>query len=220
MPAGLVRQCHRQAVLRNAGVGNVRFDRKKRRAMRGLGLVTTFLLSWGLCTRVTADNLDAETVAQLAAMRIATAKYLDIEKAKADGYSQGSDMIPHMGYHFGNPNIPGFDPLRPRILLYVKHQNQWHLVGAEYTIPWEQRPPTPPFKGASWGFHPANCHYQDGSEIASPAQDKCPPRNPVTDAAFTRWHPDMATIHVWIWYPNPHGVFAEYNPWLTPFNRD
>jgi hypothetical protein len=28
------------------------------------------------------------------------------------------------------------------------------------------------------------------------------------------------TFHVWVWYPNPNGVFGEFNPLLTPFNRD
>jgi hypothetical protein len=28
------------------------------------------------------------------------------------------------------------------------------------------------------------------------------------------------TFHVWLWYPNPRGVFGEYNPLLTPFNED
>ena len=32
--------------------------------------------------------------------------------------------------------------------------------------------------------------------------------------------PPLVTFHVWIWYPNPNGVFGEYNPLLTPFNKE
>jgi len=28
------------------------------------------------------------------------------------------------------------------------------------------------------------------------------------------------TLHLWIWYPNPNGIFGEFNPLLTPFNSD
>jgi hypothetical protein len=26
------------------------------------------------------------------------------------------------------------------------------------------------------------------------------------------------TLHVWLWYPNPNGIFASYNPLVRPFN--
>jgi hypothetical protein len=26
------------------------------------------------------------------------------------------------------------------------------------------------------------------------------------------------TLHVWLWYPNPNGFFASYNPLVKPFN--
>ena len=41
---------------------------------------------------------------------------------------------------------------------------------------------------------------------------------PHTGAAFTFWHPDLVTLHVWLWYPNPDGLFASYNPLVRPFN--
>ena len=42
---------------------------------------------------------------------------------------------------------------------------------------------------------------------------------PATGAAFTFWHPTLVTMHVWLWYPNPSGLFASTNPLVTPFNR-
>jgi hypothetical protein len=26
------------------------------------------------------------------------------------------------------------------------------------------------------------------------------------------------TMHVWLWYPNPSGLFASYNPLIKPLN--
>ena len=50
------------------------------------------------------------------------------------------------------------------------------------------------------------------------SQDRCAKTAPDTGAAFTFWHPDLVTLHVWLWYPNPDGVFASYNPFVKPFN--
>ncbi len=42
---------------------------------------------------------------KLSAARLATAKYsTDLARAKADGYTIITPMIPNMGYHFLNPN--------------------------------------------------------------------------------------------------------------------
>jgi hypothetical protein len=27
------------------------------------------------------------------------------------------------------------------------------------------------------------------------------------------------TLHLWLWYPNPDGVFNSTNPLIAPFNR-
>jgi hypothetical protein len=32
------------------------------------------------------------------------------------------------------------------------------------------------------------------------------------------WHADLVTLHVWIWYPNPDGLFASMNPLIAPFD--
>ncbi len=173
-----------------------------------------FLFSSGM-----AYGMDMETINQLADVRLATAKYLDIEKARTDGYIQVSGMEPKMGYHFLNPEIKEFDPAKPNVLLYVKSSDQWHLVGVEYAFPTSMRPSTPPFKGALWSHHHASCHYKDATEIDSHSEEKCPKTNPVTGAEFALWHPELSSIHVWVWYHNPHGVFAELNPLLLPFSE-
>jgi hypothetical protein len=33
------------------------------------------------------------------------------------------------------------------------------------------------------------------------------------------WHPDLVTMHLWLWYPNPDGVFNPTNPLIAPFDR-
>jgi uncharacterized protein (DUF58 family) len=35
---------------------------------------------------------------------------------------------------------------------------------------------------------------------------------------FVFWHPRLVTLHVWIWYPNPDGLYASTNPLARPFN--
>lgn len=162
-----------------------------------------------------------QTAAQIAAIRAATAKYQDIEKAKADGYIQGSLMVPNMGYHFRNPAITGMDLDKPHLLLYVKTTDgSWQLVGVEYAYPKGTRPPAAqvPFRKPQWAVHGAACHFKDANEIPMKDKEKCPAKHPETGAELARWHPDLETLHIWAWYPNPRGVFVARNPWLAPFN--
>jgi len=78
----------------------------------------------------------------------------------------------------------------------------------------------PPLPGAEYGAFAAACHYVDGSFVEAAAESKCGKANPKTGAAFNFWHPPLVTLHLWIWYPNPTGVYGEFNPLLTPFNND
>lgn len=162
---------------------------------------------------------DKEVITQLASARIATAKYAtDLERAKTDGYNIISQMIPNMGYHFLNSKIEGFDITKPPILVYVRRGDAWQLVALEWA--WPKKPAVPPLRGAAYGSFGAACHYADGSFLPSGMESMCAKKNPQSGAAFTFWHPALVTLHVWVWYPNPNGVFGEFNPLLTPFNRD
>jgi hypothetical protein len=40
-------------------------------------------------------------------------------------------------------------------------------------------------------------------------QELCARRCPQTGAPFTFWHPDLVTLHVWLWNPNPAGLYSE-----------
>ena len=65
---------------------------------------------------------------------------------------------------------------------------------------------------------PAACHYLDGTLVAESAQSMCPAKSPQTGAAFNFWHPNLITLHFWIWYPNPAGLYSSMNPLVNPFN--
>jgi hypothetical protein len=156
--------------------------------------------------------------ARLARARLATAKYAtDLRAAKADGYQIITRMIPDMGWHFLNPAIQGFHVTRPPILVYERHGSSWQLGALEWVFP--AKPATPPLPGATYGTFGAACHYQDGTFVFAASQDLCPKRSPQTGAAFNFWHPDLVTLHVWLWYPNPAGLYRGTNPYVRPFNR-
>jgi hypothetical protein len=156
----------------------------------------------------------------IAAVRQATAKYLDVEKAKADGCRRMSNMVPNMGYHFLDAKIRGFALGKPNLLLYIKHNDgSFQLAGVEWGWPKGKQPENLPFKNIQWRDHGAACHYRGGSEVHDVASPKkCPKAHPKSGIPFAVWHPTLATVHVWAWYPNPAGVFKSHNTMLAPFN--
>jgi len=156
--------------------------------------------------------------AQLASGRLATARYAtNLGAAKADGYQIITRMIPDMGWHFLNPTIQGFDITKPPILVYERHRRAWQLAAFEWVFP--QKPATPPLPGATYGSFGAACHYTDGTFVFARVQELCAKRSPETGAPFNFWHPDLVTLHLWLWYPNPAGLYNGTNPLIRPFNR-
>jgi hypothetical protein len=159
----------------------------------------------------------APLATQLARARLATARYAtSLHAAKADGYQIITRMIPDMGWHFLNPKIQGFDVRKPPILVYERHGRRWQLGALEWVF--TETPATPPLPGATHGSFPAACHYKDGTFVPARVQELCPKRSPQTGAAFNFWHPDLVTLHVWLWYPNPDGLYSGTNPYIQPFN--
>lgn len=163
-----------------------------------------------------ASNGDALANDVLAA-RLATAKYAsNLARAKADGYRIITRMIPNMGFHFMNASVTGFDVRRPPILVYEHHGKGWQLGAVEWVF--TRMPSTPPLPGANYGVFGAACHYADGTFVFADAQSACASRSPQTHARFSFWHPRLITLHFWVWYPNPAGVYVGTNPLATPFN--
>jgi hypothetical protein len=94
---------------------------------------------------------------------------------------------------------------------------QFSAVVDKWVFP--QQPEVPLLPGATYGSFDAACHYRDGTFVPAASQDRCPKRSPKTRAAFSLWHPDLVTLHVWLWYPNPAGHYNGTNPLIRPFNR-
>ncbi|HWM11283.1 MAG TPA: hypothetical protein VNO82_18135 [Solirubrobacteraceae bacterium] len=167
--------------------------------------------------RAGKTKIDRQLTRQLAQMRVATAKYAtDLEAAKADGYRIITPMMRDMGFHYLNPAITDFDPARPPILVYVRRDGQYQLGALEWVFP--KKPAKPPLKGAKYGSFPAACHYDDGTFTPAGSEADCPKTSPETGTPFVFWHPRLVTLHVWVWYPNPDGLYAGTNPLVRPFN--
>ncbi len=150
---------------------------------------------------------------ELAAARRATAMYHDVDEALADGYVQLSGHVPGMGAHFANLGLLDgtFSLTHPEILLYsLAEGNRPKLVAVEYVV---VGPLPEGLAGASdvWEIHLASCHYADGYEEVQPAPVLCPPTSP-GGAPLALWHPDLWTLHTWIWRGNPDGIFEPFNP--------
>jgi hypothetical protein len=155
---------------------------------------------------------------ELALARSATAKYAsNLALAKANGYGIITQMIPSMGYHFLNPKVTGFDIRKPAILVYQRQGNTWQLGALEWVFP--KMPTTEPVPGARYGSFGAACHYVDGTFVFAASQDKCAPTSPTSGAKFNFWHPNLVTLHIWLWYPNPAGLFSGTNPLVSVYNK-
>jgi hypothetical protein len=170
-------------------------------------------------TSATATPLtNATLVKDIALARVATTKYVNnLARAKADGFGIITQMIPNMGIHYLNPNVKGFDVRKPPILVYEKNGSAYQLGAVEWVF--TSKPAKPPIPGATYGSFGAGCHYKDGTFIPADAQSGCPTSNPQTASAFNFWHPLLITLHLWVWYPNPSGIFASLNPLVAPFNQ-
>lgn len=130
--------------------------------------------------------LDFRTVVQLLQARWATAKYRNLQNAKDAGYEDIEVVVEKMGHHYMRKAIVDekFDPSKPEILVYEKHENgHFELVAVEYAVPIEKTP-----NKAPQGFY--------GS---ADAWDR--------NAGFGLW-----LLHAWVWHKNPDGVFNPTNP--------
>jgi hypothetical protein len=190
-----------------------------------IALLLVPLLLWarpGLPTaHASADPMAAHHASglthKLAQMRVATAKYVtNLQRAKRDGYGIITPNMPGMGYHYLNPNIADFDVRKPQILVYEKTSGGWQLGALEWVFPSIPKKPTLPH--ATYGFFPAACHYKDGTFVPADAQTDCAAKSPSSGSAFNFWHPPLYTMHVWIWYPNPDGLFSSTNKLVNAFS--
>jgi hypothetical protein len=188
--------------------------------MRRFIIITSLLAAAATATTALASSSPASSsnfAAQLANARAATAKYAnDLGRAKADGYMIITPMIPNMGYHFLNPKVKGFDITKPAILVYQHRGGAWQLGALEWVFP--KVPTREPVPGAKYGTFGAACHYVDGTFVFASSQDQCAATSPTTGAKFNFWHGPLVTLHIWLWYPNPAGLFSGTNPLVGVYN--
>ncbi len=124
-------------------------------------------------------------------VRAATALFHSTDAAGAAGYptevAQCLENAPHggMGFHHVNRQYltKTLEVERPQILLYERDADgKYVLNGVEYIVPYRLWP-----------------------------RDSVPPRimgrNLVRSDQLQLWY-----MHMWVWKPNPSGLFADWNP--------
>jgi len=125
-------------------------------------------------------------ILQLDQAKDATAKYLDVDKAVADGYVDIGLFIPNMGWHYMKESIldENFEWTKPELLVYQDDPcgGKRKLVAIEYAVPFALS------KHAPAGFV-GRADEWDANQ------------------AFKLW-----TLHAWVYEFNPDGVFAPMNP--------
>jgi hypothetical protein len=129
-----------------------------------------------------------------AAIRAATAEFHDLSTAQAAGYGLLPGCYEHadggMGIHYVRGDLLGdgaIDPLTPEALVYEPLPNgKLRLVAVEYVT-----------FASHWASPPVLFGQQFSFEEA-PNEFNVPV--------------DFYELHVWLWQPNPSGMFYEWNP--------
>ena len=125
-----------------------------------------------------------------------TTKYRNVDRAIKDGYISTEDCVESplgvMGIHYVNPGLSDclLDELHPEMLLYVPDNGKFKLIGVEYYIP-----------AACVGAGEKPTVF--GQELDGPMPGHSPGQ------------PEHYDLHVWLFEPNPSGVFALFNPRLN-----
>lgn len=142
-------------------------------------------------------NLSKSYSAELAALRARTARYHRVEVAQSDGYNliPGLDEcvelpgVGGMGYHYINSTLVDtlVDALNPEVMVYHSGPNGQLVLGAiEYLVP-----------AALWDLNHTEPPMLFGEHM------------------HFNEHVGMYILHVWIWTPNPAGMFEDFNPRVT-----
>lgn len=159
------------------------------------------VMVFGLALAADVQVTDPAALKDLATVRQATAKYQNVDAAIAAGYvpTPACVAVPGvggMGYHYINFGLamdPAISLTAPEVLLYAPSGDGLRLVGVEYFLalgaPGDPIPPNPPAAPVLFGR--------------------------TFDGPMLGHEPDMPPhydLHVWIWQPNPMGMFTPLNP--------
>jgi len=125
-------------------------------------------------------------ILQLDAVRDATARYRDVEKAEAAGYHDIGLFVPNMGWHYMKDSLVDgkFEPTKPELLVFADDPcgGKRRLVAVEYAVPLAES------RRAPQGF------FGQADEWDANQQ-------------FQLW-----TLHAWLFEVNENGVFNPFNP--------
>jgi hypothetical protein len=72
-------------------------------------------------------------------------------------------------------------------------------------------------EGSAAACFPELAVEQHGTFVVEPTQEACAQTSPQSGSAFNFWHPALVTMHVWLWYPNPAGIYASMDPLVHAF---
>jgi hypothetical protein len=141
---------------------------------------------------------------ELAQLRRMTARFHDVDAARAAGYELGwvngsgvriitgcvsNPTAGAMGYHYFNAELMSdltTDPLRPEVLVYAPGDDgKLNLVAAEWVV----RGPNSNPPG-----------------VSSPPSVLGMPMHILVPAV------GFYVMHAWVWKPNPSGMFSDWNP--------
>ena len=153
-----------------------------------------------------ASAQEAEVPPELAKVRALLDKYRNPIVAVHDGYlssvgcieypkgaTEGSMKYPAggMGVHFLNFQHvgPTLDPSKPQVLIYEPVGDSLRLVAAEWFMPAE--------------LAGSNRPMVFGKQLEGPMEG----HEPLMPPGFHHYD-----LHVWLWKPNPEGVFSPTNP--------
>lgn len=170
------------------------------------GLVTLLLLGITAGASVAQDNGPVELTPRLRELKAGLEQYQDPIRAVHDGYFSTLACVdfPHgasegtmqyvaggMGVHFLNTSLvgPTLDPTKPQVLIYEPVGDKLQLVAAEWFMPTE----------VAGGTRPSVF----GRQLQGPMEG----HQPIMPAGMHHYD-----LHVWLWKPNPAGVFSPTNP--------
>jgi hypothetical protein len=170
---------------------------RPRRARPRALLITTVVLA-SVAAIVGSSIAMAASQRSVAAVRQATAAFHDLSAAEDAGYGpfylctdQAGEGA--MGQHYVNGGLvgdPAIDPLAPEALVYEPMPGGgYRLVGVEYVT----------FQDA-WDANHANPPSLFGRTFA------------LVGAGNRYGLPAFYELHVWLWRPNPSGIFNDWNP--------
>ncbi|MGH7577847.1 MAG: hypothetical protein ACREM1_22340 [Longimicrobiales bacterium] len=137
------------------------------------------------------EELDASVHRDTARVRAATAAFRSLDAAVEAGYPRtvtgclSNPELGGMGHHHAKSDLmdDNIELERPEILVYTPTEDgEYTLHGVEYIVPYSARPP----EAEPPTVMGQELKRADGLQI---------------------WY-----LHVWVWTPNPSGLFADWNP--------